>query len=108
MENMSLVEEDDVTVYHVEHENEMVADHGLCLVGHFLADKPVRTHIMKTRLAGVWRSGKGVTISEVVPGLFTFQFYHKLDYQRILNGGPWSFDNYMLVLAWCSSARTAS
>lgn len=27
-----------------------------------------------------------------------FQSFHKLDLQRIYNGGPWSFDNHMLVL----------
>ncbi|KAJ1418167.1 hypothetical protein SESBI_16128 [Sesbania bispinosa] len=27
---------------------------GLCLVGRFLTDKPIRTHIMKERMASVW------------------------------------------------------
>lgn len=100
LRNMSLNDdEDDVIVFHVDNPTEEQADSGLSLVGRFLADKPVRTHIMRARLSGVWRPGKGVTIQEIEPGLFLFQFYHKLDYQRILNGGPWSFDNYMLVLS---------
>jgi 14-3-3 protein epsilon len=32
------------------------------------------------------------------PGLFLFQFYHKVDKDRVLNGGPWHFENHMLVL----------
>lgn len=70
----------------------------LCLLGRFLSDKPIRSHIMKDRLSGIWRPGRGVSIKEVEPGLFRFQFFHKVDLLRILNGGPWSFDNYMLVL----------
>lgn len=99
-ERMSLVEEDDdVTVLHVDNNGGQIMEDGLCLVGRFLSDKPIRSHIMKERLAGVWRPGKGVTIDEPEPGLFIFQFYHKIDLQRIFSGGPWSFDNYMLVLA---------
>lgn len=98
--SMSLNDDDDpVIVFHVDNTNAQQADTGLSLVGRFLTDKPIRTHIMRARLSGVWRPGKGVTIQEIEPGLFLFQFYHKLDYQRILNGGPWSFDNYMLVLS---------
>lgn len=37
LENLSLVEEDDVTVFNVESAREAVADNGLCLVGQFLA-----------------------------------------------------------------------
>lgn len=99
MERLALVEDDDEgTIYHVPNVGNNGVDADLCLVGRFLADKAVRVHVMKERLAGIWRPGKGVTIREVEPGLFIFQFYHKVDLQRIFNGGPWSFDNYMLVL----------
>jgi 14-3-3 protein epsilon len=39
-----------------------------------------------------------ITIIEIEPGLFLFQFYHKVDKDRVLNGGPWHFENHMLVL----------
>lgn len=74
MVSMSLGEDGDGgMIFHV------VADDGLCLVCRFLMDKPVRTQIMKTRLAGVWRPEKGVAIQDIEPGLFLFQFYHRLD-----------------------------
>lgn len=53
---------------------------------------------MKERLAEVWRPVKGVTIKEAEPDLFLFQFYHNLGLQRIYDGGPWSFDDYLLIL----------
>lgn len=27
-----------------------------------------------------------------------FQFFHRLDVKRIMDGSPWSFDNYLLVM----------
>lgn len=38
------------------------------------------------------------TIKEIKTGAFLFQFYHKDDLQWVYKGGPWSFDNAMLVL----------
>lgn len=100
MENLSLIEGGmGGLVLSDENEGDSAIKMEMCLVGWFLSDKPIRTHIMKERLAAIWGPGKGVTIQETEPGLFLFQFYHKLDLTQILNGGPWSFDNYMLVLA---------
>lgn len=42
--------------------------------------------------------GRGVTITETEKGLYHFQFYHRLDLERVTEGGPWSFDNHLLVL----------
>ncbi|KAI4338334.1 hypothetical protein L6164_016674 [Bauhinia variegata] len=50
------------------------------------------------RMANIWRPGRGVTIREINPRVFLFQFYHKLDITWVFNGGPWSFDNHMLIL----------
>lgn len=40
----------------------------------------------------------GISIKDIKPGLFLFQFYHAEDLQWVRNGGPWSFDNALLVL----------
>lgn len=40
----------------------------------------------------------GVAIKEVSPNLFLYQFRHKKDLENVVKGGPWSFDNHMLVL----------
>jgi 14-3-3 protein epsilon len=39
-----------------------------------------------------------VKIKETTPGLFLFQFAHALDMEAVLHGGPWSFNNQMLIL----------
>ncbi|GAU37478.1 hypothetical protein TSUD_207140 [Trifolium subterraneum] len=69
----------------------------LCLVGSFLTDKPVKFKQMKLCLANLWRPGQQVTISPVEENKFLFQFYHLWDMERVFQGGPWLFDNHMLV-----------
>jgi hypothetical protein len=90
-------EEGGVTVNLAQHQavNE-IFEH--CLVGKFLADRPVRTHIMKERLANLWRPVKGVMITPIESNRFLFQFFHNLDMGRLIVDGPWSFDNFMLAL----------
>lgn len=53
---------------------------------------------MKTKMAYVWKPTMGINIKELEMGIFLFQFYHKEDKLWVMNGGPWSFDNSMLVL----------
>lgn len=54
---------------------------------------------MKERMAGVWRSGRGVNIREAGPCIFLFQIFHPLDLEHVLKQGPWSFDKHLLILS---------
>lgn len=67
-----------------------------CLIGRFLTDRNIRVNVMKEVLANVWRPRRGVTITETDKGLSLFQFYHRLDLETVVEGGPWSFDNHLL------------
>jgi hypothetical protein len=49
-------------------------------------------------MADLWKPVKGVTIKEATPDIFLFHFAHPLDMEAVLNGGPWTFDNNMLIL----------
>nr|KYP48445.1 hypothetical protein KK1_029907 [Cajanus cajan] len=68
-------------------------------VGRFLTKRPICTHIMKIRMASIWRPGKGVSISELKPSVFLFQFYHPLDLKHVLDNGPWNFENNILIVS---------
>lgn len=46
----------------------------------------------------VWQPRKGVSIKEVKSGLFLFHFFHKIDFNNILEGRPWFFDKHTLIL----------
>lgn len=89
-ENEELVFEDDI--------EEEVDRYELCLVGRFLTEKNINTRAMKTKMADVWKPTMGINIKEIETGIFLFQFYHKEDMQWVLNGGPWAFDNVMLLV----------
>lgn len=100
MSGLSLEDDEEGLSLHLEGQATNVTDQSLCLVGRFVTDRTImRTHIMNERLAEVWRSVRGVTIKEVSPGLFIFQFFHKLDLEKVLKRGPWTFDNHLLVMA---------
>lgn len=71
----------------------------LCVVGRFMTERNINVNAMKTKMADVWRPAMGINIKELEPGVFLFQFYHKEDMQWVLKGGPWSFDNAMIVMA---------
>ena len=70
----------------------------LCLLGKFLSDKAVNFNSMKTTLATLWRPMRGVKIKDLGQQLFSSQFYHDMDLERVISHGPWSFDQSMLVL----------
>lgn len=99
MEGLSLVEEEEEgLVFDLEGNQGRTNDLELCLIARFLTDKRIHTNTMKNRLPRVWHPGKEVSIKEVETGLFVFQFFHKLDLQRVFSCGPWTFDNHMLIL----------
>lgn len=69
----------------------------LCLVGRFLTEKNINVRAMKSKLADLWKPAMGISIKDLKPGLFLFQFYHKDDMSWVMNNGPWTFDNALLV-----------
>ncbi|KAK6141886.1 hypothetical protein DH2020_024364 [Rehmannia glutinosa] len=98
--NLSLFDdEDDEFVFENNNHKEANFDPTLCLVGKFISERSVNFNITKHRLTAIWRPVKGMSVKDIGDQRFLFQFYHKLDLQRILDGGPWSFDNLMLMLA---------
>ncbi|XP_019199062.1 PREDICTED: uncharacterized protein LOC109192810 [Ipomoea nil] len=52
---------------------------------------------MQQVLASVWRPVMGMYAVTLVDDLFLFQFPHSKDLQRVIEDGPWSFDNQLLV-----------
>lgn len=70
----------------------------LCLVGRFLTEKNINVRAMKSKLADLWKPAMGISIKDLHPGLLLFQFYHKDDMSWVLNNGPWTFDNALLVM----------
>ncbi|XP_075511118.1 uncharacterized protein LOC142546988 [Primulina tabacum] len=68
-----------------------------CLVGRFLTDRLINFNIMRNRLAEIWRPVRGMAVKEIRPNIYLFQFFHSMDLSRIMDGGPWTFDNFLLI-----------
>ena len=69
-----------------------------CLVGRFLTDKVINFPAMKNTMAALWRPGKGVCIKDLSSTLFLYQFFHEIDLKRVIDSGPWTFDQHILIL----------
>ena len=49
-------------------------------------------------LRKAWGLDKALQIAEVGSNLFQFKFQYEYEIDRILRGGPWTFDNQLLML----------
>ncbi|XP_019170448.1 PREDICTED: uncharacterized protein LOC109166019 [Ipomoea nil] len=67
------------------------------LVGRFLTDRPINFDHMQQVLASVWRPVMGMQVEALTEELFLFRFPHPKDLQRVIDDGPWSFENHTLV-----------
>ncbi|MCI27837.1 hypothetical protein A2U01_0049037 [Trifolium medium] len=90
--------EEEGFVFEFDEGGEEVEDLRWCLIGRFLCDRTIHVNSMMVRMANLWQPVKGVTIKEAKPGLFLFRFNHQLDMEEVLQNGPWTFDNHLLVL----------
>ena len=74
------------------------------MVGRLLIDKLVNFGALKNTLATLWQPVKGVCIKELESmdafeaPRYLFQFFHEVDIKRVIDSGPWSFDNHTLLV----------
>uniref|UniRef100_A0A803PEE1 Reverse transcriptase domain-containing protein n=1 Tax=Cannabis sativa TaxID=3483 RepID=A0A803PEE1_CANSA len=68
-----------------------------CLVGRFLTDRSLDFMAMQHKMASLWRPGRGLSVKELDPNLYLFQFFHEFDVERVIEGSPWTFDRVPLV-----------
>ncbi|MBA0642063.1 hypothetical protein Goklo_026523 [Gossypium klotzschianum] len=83
-----------------EIEKEVVAGEPLselCLVGCFLTATTINFQSMRTVMANLWHPLGGISIMEVGEKRFVFQFYCEIDFDRVVKGAPWTFNNHLLV-----------
>lgn len=67
------------------------------LVEQFLTEKHINFNAMQNVLAGLWRPREGMEVHDMGGGRYSFIFFHKVDLQKVVDGGPWSFEQAMLV-----------
>lgn len=60
-------------------------------------EKNLNFNAMQTVLSSIWRPKEGMEIHDIGEMQYSFEFYHPLDVQKVVEGGPWSFEQGMLV-----------
>lgn len=99
LENLNLSgDEDDELIIGEEGIGDQQGSSELCMVGRFLTDQSINFTFTRSRLASIWKPQSGVSIKEIGNGRFLFQFYHKIDLKRVLEGGPWSIGSHPLLV----------
>lgn len=68
------------------------------LVGKLLISKKFNVVAMKESLRRAWGLSDKLSIVEVGDNLFHFRFVDEISVLKVLDGGPWNFDNHLLAL----------
>ncbi|KAE9462817.1 hypothetical protein C3L33_05275, partial [Rhododendron williamsianum] len=68
------------------------------LVGKLLSRRSFSKAALKETMRKVWGLAEGLRILDVGDNLFHFRFTSIVEMQRVLNGGPWCFNNMLLLL----------
>ncbi|KAK2391420.1 hypothetical protein QL285_064881 [Trifolium repens] len=97
METLAITEEEELEIQ-LDDSQANTDELGFYLVGRFLTDRPIRFHIMKSKMAEFWQPVCGVAVKQAGTNLYVFRFFHPRDMEKVLKKGPWSFDGYTLIL----------
>ncbi|PON89502.1 hypothetical protein TorRG33x02_146460 [Trema orientale] len=70
----------------------------LCLVGRVFGNKIANRDGLGDLAEQIWRTSRKVKVESMgVINFFMFHFGCKYDRQRVLSGGPWSFNNQLIL-----------
>lgn len=70
----------------------------LSLFGRLLTGKPFNRRAARDTLKTVWRMGPDFSIQEVGEDILQFKFPNEFQLKWVLDNGPWSFENNLLLL----------
>ncbi|TXG60810.1 hypothetical protein EZV62_012173 [Acer yangbiense] len=68
------------------------------LVGKVLTNKMVHRDGFQEIMRKIWQTSEGVEIESISGNIFAFHFQNSDDKRRIISGGPWSFNNALIVM----------
>ncbi|KAK9998522.1 hypothetical protein SO802_018125 [Lithocarpus litseifolius] len=107
--NMKLtVEEEEVIAISDKGRLEEMESCSLSLVGKFLTFKAFNKRAAWSTLRKAWGVHTGLQIIEFGSNLFQFKFQSEFEMYKVLRGGPWTFDNQLLMLKKWHNGMTAS
>ena len=99
LDKMKLTAEEEETIaISNEGRKEAIEICHLSLIGKFLTCKSYNKLAAKNTIRRAWGLNESLEILEVGPNLFQFKFQFEFDLDWIFRGGPWIFDNQLLLL----------
>ncbi|XP_065626810.1 uncharacterized protein LOC136066431 [Quercus suber] len=108
LEKMKLtVEKEEVIEILEEGRKEGMESCALSLIGKFLTCWSFNRKAAITTLKRAWGLEEGVQMIEVGTNLFQLKFQTKFEMDWVFKGGPWSFDNQVLLLVHWKVGMTA-
>lgn len=69
-----------------------------CIVGRLLTEKVINFQIFQNMMACIWKPGKGMMVKELGNNCYLFQFFHELDVEKVIDGGPWNYQQIPIIL----------
>ncbi|XP_030963118.1 uncharacterized protein LOC115986612 isoform X5 [Quercus lobata] len=109
MDSVSLTaEEDEVIMVRSKHREKTIEEWSLSLLGRFHTTELINFRAAENHLRSVWKmEGNDLKITDVGDGLFRFKFSMENQLKWVINNGPWSFDNHILLLRRWEKGMTA-
>ena len=108
LEKMKLtLEEEEVIEIPEEGRKEGMESCAVSLIGKFLTCRPFNRKAAITTLKRAWGLEEGLQMIEVGTNLFQLKFQIEFEMDRVFKGGPWSFDNQVLLLTRWKAGMTA-
>ncbi|PWA64139.1 hypothetical protein CTI12_AA345860 [Artemisia annua] len=99
MRNITVNEaEDEVVGYEGESRNGGIGRAVRTMLGRVHTDRPYSFQRMKKALSAAWRPRRSVTFNELDSNMFLVHFDHYVDFKRVVEDGPWSFERNLVVL----------
>ena len=107
LQSIHLTEEGEVIKVRSENHAKILEECSLSLMGRFHTTKSINLWAAKNLLRSVWKLGHDLKITDVGEGLMQFKFSMESQLNWVLNNGPWSFDNHLLLLKRWEKGVTA-
>ncbi|WCJ34873.1 nucleic acid binding zinc ion binding [Euphorbia peplus] len=68
------------------------------LLGRFLTERSIRVDTMQNVMADLWEPRRGLCVEAIGPNLFRFDFFNQWERERAIKGGPYTFENQLLLV----------
>ena len=110
LENMKLTtDEEEVISILDEGRKAEIESCSQSLIGKFLTCRSFNKRAAQGILKCAWGLENQVQVVEVGANLFQFKFNSEFEMNRVLKGGPWTFDNQVLLhIRWKSGMTTGN